>query len=98
VASSFLIDPVLVLVLVLEVHLHLGNLDLELELDLDWGSYRQRASVLAVVDVVAYIAVGPFERYWDPSFASLAVVGYLAYSLGMSSEGMLGSLWSICRV
>lgn len=48
--------------------------------------------MLAVVDVVAYIAVGPFEPYLDPSFAFLVVVECSVYSPGKSSEGMLGSL------
>jgi len=51
--------------------------------------------VRAVVDVVAYIVVEPFEQCLGPSFASRVVVECWAYSLGMRFVGMLGSLWLI---
>jgi len=79
--------PVPVLVLV-PVDL-LGNSDL----DLEEVSYPPRAFVRAVVDAVAYIVVEPSERCSGPSSAFRVVAAYLAYSLGMRLEGMLGSSW-----
>jgi hypothetical protein len=54
-------------------------------------SYQLRASRRVVVDVVAYNAVEPSERYWDPSLAFLVGAAYWACILGRRSVGMLGS-------
>lgn len=85
-------DPVPVLVLVQ------GDLLGSSDLDLEEVSYPPRAFVRAVVDVVAYIVVEPFERCWGPSFAFRVVAACLAYSLGMRSEGMLGSSWLLLEL